>query len=93
MGSRREFLFGRGSSSARPAWPLAQVLDTCFELQGIVCGNCRDVCAAHAVRFLPLGAGTSKPVIDPARCDGCGDCVSACPAGAIALTPTREMQA
>ena len=92
MASRREFLFGLGPPYARPARPLARVSDSCFELQGIVCGNCRDACATHAVRFLPLGAGTSKPVIDPARCDGCGECVSACPAGAIAITPTPELQ-
>lgn len=93
MASRREFLFGRGAPSAGAQPTLARVLDTCFELQGVVCGNCRDVCATRAVRFLALAAGTSRPVIDPSRCNGCGDCVSACPAGAIALTATREMQA
>lgn len=93
MASRREFLFGHGAPSAGAQPNRARVLDTCFELQGVVCGNCRDVCAVRAVRFVPLGAGTSRPVIDPSRCNGCGDCVGACPAGAIALTGTPEMPA
>jgi ferredoxin-type protein NapF len=83
MSTRRQFLFG-----ARPAPPApsARVLDTCFELHGVVCRNCADACSRRAVRFLPLGGGSAKPVIDPARCDACGECLPACPASAIQLT-------
>ena len=87
MISRRDFLLGRGKAPARPA---ARVLGTCFELHGVVCGNCRDACGVRAVRFLALGAGTAKPVIDPARCDGCGECMRACPASAIQMTARDE---
>ena len=83
MSTRREFLLG-----ARPA-PAARVLDTCFELHGVVCRNCADACSRRAVGFLPLGGGRAKPVIDPARCDACGECLPACPASAIQLTATE----
>lgn len=83
MSTRRQFLFGPRASAPLPLG--AQVLDTCFELQGIVCGNCRDACTRQAVRFLPLAGGVATPVVDPARCDACGECLPACPAGAIAI--------
>ena len=31
------------------------------------------------------------PLIDPFRCDGCGDCVRVCPTGALALRDDRAM--
>lgn len=85
MSTRREFLLGARKPAAGSVRPVARVLDACLELQGVVCGTCRDVCGLRAVRFLPLGAGTAKPIVDPARCDGCGECVRACPAGAIQI--------
>jgi NAD-dependent dihydropyrimidine dehydrogenase PreA subunit len=33
----------------------------------------------------PLSNERPVPLIDPALCDGCGLCVRACPAGALAL--------
>jgi len=29
------------------------------------------------------------PEIDPSKCEGCGDCVAACPAAAVALVDGR----
>ena len=84
MSTRRQFLLGARGPEAGP--PVARVLDTCFELHGIVCRNCRDACTREAVRFLPLGGGAARPLIDPARCDACGECLPACPAGAISIT-------
>ena len=41
------------------------------------CGRCREVCRFHAV--------SESYEIDPYLCEGCGACVTACPADAIAL--------
>jgi ferredoxin-type protein NapF len=80
--SRRQFLFGR----VRNAFPnMARIGDGCLEAQGIVCRACGDACDARAVGFLPLAGGLSKPIVDPAVCNGCGACIAVCPAAAITL--------
>ena len=33
----------------------------------------------------------SGPVIDKDRCTACGDCVSACPGGAVTLLPEQNL--
>lgn len=80
--TRRDFLFGR---AARPQEPLARIGEGCLEQAGIVCQACRDTCLPRAVRFLPLAGGIAVPVVDEARCTGCGECVEVCPGHAITL--------
>ncbi len=46
------------------------------------CERCLEVCAAEAIS--PVG---TKIEIHPYLCQGCGDCVSACPTGAIEFRP------
>ena len=66
------------------ALPERAFLDTCYR-----CGNCVDVCPAHAIKPMTREdverAGT--PYIDPdlAACVVCGElaCMKACPSGAL----------
>ncbi|MBN1130029.1 MAG: 4Fe-4S binding protein, partial [Chitinispirillaceae bacterium] len=44
------------------------------------CDRCRNSCSKGAIK-----ASGSVYVIDPALCDGCGDCVPSCPYGYIVL--------
>ena len=79
---RRAFLLG---TPVAPQLTGARIDERCLELQGIVCQACRDVCDRGAIRFLPLAGGVAKPVVDPSTCNGCGECLPACPAAAIAI--------
>lgn len=63
----------------------------CFAARGIVCQSCGDACPENAIRFTLRLGGPSLPSLDPDRCSGCGACLGACPAGAIA-TSAREVE-
>ena len=59
----------------------------CFAGRGIVCQSCGDACPESAIRFRPRLGGPALPELATDRCSGCGACVSACPAQAIAIPP------
>jgi len=94
MISRRQFLRGRFSATATPstdtdpATPQLAVIGLgCIAYtQNVVCRSCGDACAEAAIRFAPRLGGAACPVVLTERCTACGDCVPACPAGAITLT-------
>ena len=76
--SRREFLTGAPARHAA-----ARVLEACLPVRGIDCQLCRDACDARALTFLPVRGAPARPVIDPALCTACNDCVALCPVDAI----------
>ena len=64
------------------------------------CGICEDVCAPGAIAMEPwrgLGVegtrgtgtmGTFPYLANAEKCDGCGECVTQCPAEAMAIVAT-----
>lgn len=63
----------------------AVITSTCLAVNGVVCRTCGDHCDARAIRFRLAVGGRSHPLVDAARCNGCGACVGACPAGAVTM--------
>lgn len=59
------------------------ISDDCLVRAGITCMACRDTCPAEAIFMRPRVGGPFLPVLDQARCCGCGACVAPCPANAI----------
>lgn len=85
---RRAFLLPgsrRVGADGQPAPPVARVAPSCLALQGVECRLCGDACDSGAIRFPPRLGGVARPVIDEARCTGCGDCLPPCPVAALAL--------
>ncbi len=78
--SRRDWLRGRWHPPAPPG--AARVIPSaCLAHQRVLCSSCAERCPlAGALRIV-----AGKPVVDAARCDGCGECALACPAPGRAL--------
>lgn len=78
----------RSVGSEQLPWSLkAHFEDHCLDLKGVVCRACGDVCEAGAIRFKPALGGISKPEVDFAACNGCGDCYAPCPVNAVKMRP------
>jgi ferredoxin-type protein NapF len=86
--SRRSFLMPgsrRVTAEGQPALLKAEVGPSCLAQTGVDCRLCGEHCEAGAIRFPPRLGGAAVPVIDAARCTGCGDCLPLCPPGALRL--------
>ena len=70
---------------AEPLNIYASVSDACFSERGIVCRSCGEVCESRAIKFQQVVGGVAHVLLDTTSCNGCGECVSLCPASAITM--------
>ncbi len=71
---------------ADPPWHLeVRIGEDCLARRGVLCQSCGDSCPEAAIRFAPLLGAAPQPAVDAEACSGCGACVSACPAEAVAV--------
>ena len=80
--SRRAFLGGARRAPGGASIPA--ISENCLAARGVYCRSCADACAEAALRAMPTLGGGARILVDAERCTGCGDCVRACPADAIA---------
>lgn len=75
-----------------PPWNLTLTVnkDNCLPHAGIHCEACRDACEQSAIAFRPRLGGPAQPDIDQEKCNGCGACLSLCPANAISARAPME---
>lgn len=97
--SRRFFLRGRATrdgsaaaaadeavasgAAARAGGATPNITDACLARQRIECRVCGERCDEGAIRFRPTLGGVAQPELLAERCTGCGDCLQACPTGAL----------
>ena len=75
------------SGELRAAFEWRVAVDShCLSQRGIECRVCGEVCEAQALHFVPARGGIAQLQIDADACTGCGECVSRCPSGAIAMS-------
>lgn len=67
----------------------AFVSEQCFAGRGVVCRSCGEVCEMRAIRFKQAIGGVTLIELNSSNCNGCGECVSICPANAIQVKPVQ----
>lgn len=74
----------------------AHIKGTCLSFNGITCRACDEGCEAGAIRFRLMTQGRALPLVDEARCTGCGTCTVICPNNSIDMrqqAPQEEVVA
>lgn len=73
-------------AAGQPPWQIrASIGESCLARRGVECRICGEQCGENAIRFVPQVGGIAQPVVDSARCTGCGACVAPCPVSAISV--------
>jgi ferredoxin-type protein NapF len=81
------------ADATQPPWLLQVTIKAdCLASQGVTCRSCSERCEETAIRFQLQTRGRASPLLDAAACNGCGDCVGACPIGAIQIRPLQVTQ-
>ena len=72
-------------NQSSPWQSVADVGDSCLAHRGIVCSSCGEQCEVEALQMHMVAGGVALPRILKQNCNGCGACVSVCPANAIVI--------
>ncbi|MFA0086673.1 ferredoxin-type protein NapF [Vibrio sp. E150_011] len=68
-------------------WEAKAVIDdSCFAHKNVECRSCGDACETMAIRFKLRIGGVALPELELDECNGCGACVSTCPASSISVS-------
>ena len=79
------------TSNQDMAWTYkATINNSCFSERGIVCRSCGEVCEMRAIRFKLVVGGLAHIEFNTSDCNGCGECVSICPANAIEIQHVEQ---
>ena len=75
----------RADKSAIQVGHAVWIKDNCVPLtDGVECGNCARHCPTEAITMVPIDSADERslriPVVNEARCIGCGACENLCPA-------------
>ena len=71
-------------------WHIAATIkSTCVSQRGVVCRACGEVCEMRAIHFKMAVGGSAMIELNTSDCNGCGECVSLCPVGAIEIKPLK----
>jgi len=74
------------SKDTQPPLNLLAIIDSsCFSERGVICRSCGEVCDSRAIHFKLVVGGITHVMIDFNSCNGCGECVSICPAHSITM--------
>lgn len=72
------------------AWPNKATISTrCLNLESVYCRSCAESCESEALEFNFTNTTFVSPEVVLADCNGCGACVSTCPANAITISANR----
>jgi len=79
------------SLKVNPAFNIrASIGADCFSERGVICKSCGEVCETRAIQFKLAVGGITHVVMNNDLCNGCGECVSICPANAITIKHNDE---
>ena len=57
----------------------------CLSENSVVCRSCGEACDVGAIRFKLVVGGSALLEMNTTQCNGCGECISVCPVGAIEM--------
>lgn len=64
---------------------MAIISNECFSERGVICRSCGEACEIQAIHFQQVVGGVTHVLMNTDNCNGCGECVSICPADAITI--------